>query len=850
QEQLKKRYVALGRWDDLDEFYAASGRWDEFIRVLETSEARAENVAERIRMLRKIADLWEKQLGKPDRAARAYEKILSLEPNNRDAATQLIPIYAASQNSKGLASVLEVKLVDAEDDVERLELLSQLVELYEGKLRDPVRAFERSRAAFELAPNDDVRQTEVERLAGQTNDWPALIGSYRIAIQQCDQAGDVYGAGGLRLRLGRVQVEQMGNVDEALAEYRAVADTQPENLDALRALERLYQQTERHVELLEIYGRRSSLADTPEESREIALQIAELHETKLNDLHSAIESYQTVLVHDPVDQRALAALDRLYRQTGDYQRYAEIIERRLELDVGEQEVLDLKFRLAEAQRQHLGQTENALATYREVLTLSPTHDGARTALEGWLDNPELRGAAAQVLDAIYLVLGDWNRLIQVSEILAESADEPARQVELYGKIAEIAEQRLGDSSRAFDARAKALLVDPSYDATATELERLAAQSDQWQRLGLLYHEVADRLGPGELSRGYRLRAARNEDRLGNILAAADNYERLLELDPSDGEALAALDALYRNAGRWEDLIGVFRRRIDLSGSEEESIGLYAQLASVYEEKLGRPDDAILAYREVLAIDPTSDAALGALDALYGRGEMWRELGDNLETRLKLADTEEKQRTLMLRLADLFERRLDQVERAIDTYRDVLERDAYDQSALEALERLSRNPAHELGIAEILEPLYQQQGDYEKLVNVYEVQARHADDSGRKVELLHRIATLHEDVGNNLDRAFQTYARALAIEPLDETTVAGLDRLARASGNFTQLADVYEQLAAVQNDPELVAQLYSSAARVVQNDVGNVDRAIELYGRVLEVAPRDLPAVEALESLFA
>jgi tetratricopeptide (TPR) repeat protein len=230
--------------------------------------------------------------------------------------------------------------------------------------------------------------------------------------------------------------------------------------------------------------------------------------------------------------------------------------------------------------------------------------------------------------------------------------------------------------------------------------------------------------------------------------------------------------------------------------------------------------------------------------------MWRELSENLETRLKLADTEEKQRTLMLRLADLFERRLDQLERAIDTYRDVLERDPYDQNALGALERLSQNPAHELGIAEILEPLYQQQGDYEKLVNVYEVQARHAGDSSRQVELLHRIATLHEDVGNQLERAFATYARALAIEPLDETTVAGLDRLARASGNFTQLADAYEQLAASQSDAELVSQLYASAARVVQNDVGNVGRAIELYGKVLDVAPRDLAAVEALESLYS
>ncbi len=848
QEQLKKRYLALGRWDDLDEFYAASGKWDEFIRVLETSEARAESTTERIVMLRKIAELWERRRDKPDRAARAYEKIMSLDATNREAAERLIPIYESSGNPKGLASVLEVKLAYLDDPGERLEVLRQLVELYENRLREPVVAFERARGAFEIAPADPSAQADVERLAEATGDFAALIASYRVAIEACERAGEYVAVASLRLSLGRVHVERMGNLEDALLEYRAVSEAQPDNADALRALEKLYLQAERYTELLEVYGRRSALASTPEESREIALEIASLHENQLGDKAAAIESYQNVLVHDALDKRALSALDRLYQETQDWTRYAEVLERRLELDATEEEIIDLKYRLAEAQRLHLGEAERALETYREVLTLAPSHEGARSALEGWLESAELRGPAARVLDAIYLVLGDWNRLIAVSEILAQEAEDNERRVELYARIAEIAEQRLDDAPRAFEAQSKALMIDPTLETTVLELERLAELADQWQRLGQLYHDVADRLGPGDLSRAYRLRAARNEERLGNVSAAASNYERLLEMDPTDVEALQAIDALYRSAQRWEELIGVFRRRIDLSDTDEETTRLYAQLAGIYEEKLGRPEDAILAYREVLALDPTSDTALSALDGLYSRGQLWRELAENLETRLQLADTEEKQRTLMLRLADLFEKRLGQVERAIDTYRDVLERDAYDQNALTALERLSHGD-YELRIAEILEPLYQQQGDYEKLVGVYEVQARCADDNTRKVELLHRIASLHEDIGNNIEKAFQTYARALAVEPLDETTVEGLDRLARTGERFAQLAQVYEELAASQSDPELVAHLYSSAARVVQNEVGDIDRAIELYRKVLEVTPRDLSAVDALQQLF-
>ena len=52
------------------------------------------------------------------------------------------------------------------------------------------------------------------------------------------------------------------------------------------------------------------------------------------------------------------------------------------------------------------------------------------------------------------------------------------------------------------------------------------------------------------------------------------------------------------------------------------------------------------------------------------------------------------------------------------------------------------------------------------------------------------------------------ARALAVDPAHETTQEGLDRLARATGRFQDLARVFEELAAQQSDPELGSQLYT------------------------------------------
>jgi tetratricopeptide (TPR) repeat protein len=849
QEQLKKRYVTLGRWDDLEVFYAETGKWDEFIRVLESNETRASDNEQRIGMLRKIAELWMTQKGKPDRAARAYEKILSLDENSLMAAERLIPLYAQSNNPKGLAGAIEVKLRHIEDADERLQLLREVAGLYEGRINDKPRAFDRYLAAFQLAPSDERSQVDVERAAAQTGRWDDLVGAYRLAIDEAEQVGDRLSANALRLRLGRVLVEEVQHVDQALIEYRAVYESEPDNTVALEALEHLYRETERWRELLEVYGRKRELVEDFEQKKVILYEIAKLYEEQIGDANSAIETYRAVLEDDPADAPALAALDRLYRETEAYQEYADVLRRRIELDVNEGELIDLKYRLAETERGHLGDDAGALENYREILFLDPDHDGARLALERLLAHARLRGEAAAILETIYESREDWEKLIGALEILAVTDAERGRRVVLLRKIAAVAARQLGAVERALDAQARAVKEDPTLADSRFELEELAERASAWDQLIAIYNDIAAGLSDPELAREYWMRLAAIEERLGKVNEAAASYDKVLALDPSDAEALQAMDSLYRGTGHWEELISVFRRRIDLTNDADAREALYAQMANVYEEKLGKPDEAIAAYREVLGIDPTSQVALGALDALFTRQGLWAELAENLETQLGLAQTDEEQLELMLRLAALREQQMNQVEQAIEGYRQVLERDAQNAAALRALERLGQVAAHELTIAEILEPLYRQQGDYQKLIDVHEVQVRRADDPSRKVELLHQIAELYEDAAGDINRAFDTLARALAVDPAHEPTQQGLDRLARVTSRFHDLAGVFERLAAEQEDPELGSQLYTFAARVFENDVGDLDRAIELYRRVLSIDPTNLPAAESLQTLF-
>jgi len=850
QEALKKKYLALGRWDDLEVFYAESGKWDEFIRVLEQQEAKETASEAKIGLLFKIAELWADKKQKNDRAARAYEKVLELEPQNLRAAEALIPIYSAAGNSKALANAIEVKLGHEEDAYAKLALLREVAGLYEGKVRDPGKAFARYLAAFALFPSDEQTTVDAERAAKATGEWTQVESAYRTAITQAEDAGDASLAITLRLKLGRVLVEELNQVDEALSVYRAVYDADSENSDALAALERLYRATERYSDLLGIYEKRRDLSPDWSEKKQISYEIAKLYETEVKDLDKAIDTYNAVLEEEPTDARALAALDVLYRQLERWEPYVDTLRRRIELDASEQELIDLKFRLGQTLERHTGDAAGALENYREILFLDAQHEGAREALEALLQNEDLRAEAAGILENIYEERGDWSKLLTALDILAEAEGDPDRRVALLRKIARVSSEMLNDHSRAFRALASALREQPAHVETRAEIERIAEISSTWKQLTELYDQIAENLTDAQLARSYWMRSAQIDDQqLGLVDEAAKGYAHVLSLDPGDVEALDALEALFSRTQRWTDLVGVIERRIEQTTDPDRREQLFVQMARIYDEQLGRPDDAVSSYRRVLESDPANTTALSALDALFTRQRMWSDLAENLEAQLSLATEDEAQIALMLRLAALRESEMGQVDQAIEGYRSVLERDVSNAQALSALERLGQERNYELVIADLLEPLYRQVGDYQKLIGVHEVQVRRADDPARRVDLLHQIAQLHEDAAADLGSAFATLARALEEDPSHTETQTQIDRVARATGRFADLATVYRQLGTKQEDATLASQLIMMSARVYEADIGDVDTAIGLYRRVLEIDPANLAAAESLERLF-
>ncbi len=862
QEQLKKRFVSLKAWGELEDFYATQDKWDELIRTFEReTENKDAPAAEKIDLFFRIARLWAEKKEKTDRAAKSLEKVLELDPKNFDAAVALSPIYEAANDAKKLAGVYEVRLGHVTDPAERVLLLREAGLLYEERLKDPDTAFERFLEAFSLNPLAEIVREDVERVAAGVDGWDRVVAHYAAAIAKAETPADAIE---LRMNLGRV-LGAIGRTEEAIAEYQNVWSAESDHLGAMAALETLYRATSRFRDLLGVFARRAELESDPDARRKLAYDVAALQERELQNASEAIDAYRAILAEygdDEVD--AHRALDRLYEAEARWADLAAALERRIDLNTAdEQELAAIKFRLARTLEQRLDDKSRAVDLYREILSLTPDHDGAREALEALLADPAHGANAAEILEPIYELRGDAESLIKALEVLHGASDDGARRLELLTKVGAVLQSQVGDADRAFEAFGRALRGAPSSAETLDSLEALASEPTRHARLVALVSELAGLQAAGDpaLSRTLWIKAARlNEGEGGDIDAAVAAYGHVLAQDSGDLEVLEALDALYRRSERWRDLLGVLRRKVELSTEPVAQEALLEQMARIHDEQLEEPALAASLYREILEIEPTSHSALVALDALYARLEQWSELADNVGRQLALADDPEQKTSLQLRLAELRETRMGAADAAIEIHRHVLETDPGNAAALGALERLLTKPEHQVVIAEILEPLYREQNDFRKLIGIHEVQILHASSPDQRIGLLHGIAELHEVALDDLPGAFATFARALAEDASNATTQESLERLAGATGDFAGLAGVYESQAeklladATANgadaDVALVSSLLMKAAGVQEDQLGAAPAAIALYQRVLGLDGANLDAASALERLFA
>ena len=158
--------------------------------------------------------------------------------------------------------------------------------------------------------------------------------------------------------------------------------------------------------------------------------------------------------------------------------------------------------------------------------------------------------------------------------------------------------------------------------------------------------------------------------------------------------------------------------------------------------------------------PTISRRSGGSTSSTRRRRTGRSCSASSRTRPSCCDDPDEAISYQYRIAELYEKHLDDVARAIELYREILQRRARSRADARRPRRAQERRARiRSAPPSVLEPVYDAIGEWPKLISVLEVQVAHADDPFTKVDLLHRIARLYEESARRSRARRSTRTRA-------------------------------------------------------------------------------------------
>lgn len=851
---LRDSFLRARDWAGLESLYAETNDWEGLVDVLGTAAERAESPDDTKALSFRAASVYVEKLGNAERAFRSYERVLTVDPKNVEAASALVPIY--EQQGKWpqvvrMKEILVATMGDA-DPATRVAALMELSSLTEKQLGDDVAAFTWARGAYMLTPTEPKVAERLESTAAATGAWSELSKCYESRLA----AGDVTAAEAttLRRRLAVLAAEKLERPEAAAGQLEAVLREHPTDTTVRATLERIYGALGRTDDVLRLKSHALEHASDDEARIDASHALASYQEQQ-GDVAAAIEGHRAVLELDAENLRALEALDRLHTGREEWSELATVLDRRRALDATVR--AELTLRVADLHREKLADDAQALAEYAELVQLDPSSEGARAGLEALAENADAAGKVAigRHLEPVYEATGRHEALhaVLVARLAHVSGDAERRELQL--RIAELAGTALGDADGAYAALESAFLDRPS---DADLWDRLGAAADAAGKHEALASAYATALEIGELDADVGASLARRiaelyDGVLGEPARAEPFHKRALAHDPQDERAFLAIKELFTEQERWDDLQALYRNRIAETVDAEAKRELLLQVCFLFEEILEDVPLAIRAYQEVIDLDPDHVASRRALDRLYRRAGRYRDLVALLRQEIDRGLEPNEEIGRLLEIGEIHERELQEPALAVEHFEQVLEREPTHNGAQRALERLLGDPGQRQRIATLLEPIYDGQGAWSDLARILRVQLEDVTESGPRMGLLLRLAALEEEKLRSADGAFSALADAVVTDPSDGHVREELARIATMRGADAERAEVLERaVTRAEGSTQLQSELLFELAQVWDDRVGDATRAEGAYRRLVQVDADNpdtvLPAARALERL--
>ncbi|HEX7839549.1 MAG TPA: tetratricopeptide repeat protein, partial [Kofleriaceae bacterium] len=237
--------------DELAAKYRALGRWNDLIAILtRKAEGPGLSGAERVALLREIADLWAERFGNFANAIKPLEKIVELSPGDPDAVARLKEIYTKRRQWRALIDVLgrEASVLEGAD---RRAKQGEMARLAAERLGDTRLAIEIYNHV--LAECGDAPDTLAALAALYEREKRYLALAEILHRQRAGATGK--DAIALLEKLGQIYADRLHAPQQAAAAWQDVLEIEPGHAKALRTLRELYATAGDFAGLERLYAR-------------------------------------------------------------------------------------------------------------------------------------------------------------------------------------------------------------------------------------------------------------------------------------------------------------------------------------------------------------------------------------------------------------------------------------------------------------------------------------------------------------------------------------------------------------------------------------------------------------------
>ncbi|MBN2695655.1 hypothetical protein JXR93_13420 [bacterium] len=676
-------------------------------------------------------------------------KHLEANPKNSIVIDRLEQVYEQLEMFDELIYILEEKRSILSEQTEIISTYEKMAEISLDKLSSPDRAISYFKEILKLEPENLTVIERIESLYESLTEWDELVSILKLKIDAIENKLPVYE------KIVTVIIENSADYEEGFSFFEKAYSLYP-NEDSLidlfyqlASVSMLWERFIKSAERILPLTTENSIRDN------LLFKVAEVYRDELNLAEYSIKTYQLLSSYQPENKEIYLKLEELFLLINQWEELAKVYEKLISLEEDSGLQREYYYKLGVHFEANINSIERTAKLYEKMIQTYPEE------LEA-LDN----------LERIYSDIEDFNSLVKIYKHKISVFDDLDLQIELYQKIATIAEEK-NNISLKIEAYNEILKRDPNSAEAYSILEEYYQSKNSTEDLLIVYNHLIEQNSSFKIDSIIKKAEILKRDET-ELNSAIELYRSVLEeYEPNNSIAFKALEEIYENSGEWELLVSLYKMVLDQEDNQEQRVLYLNRVALIYLDKLSLNDEAKEYFEYSLSENPVEEVAVDGLMRIFKTQQQWDDAIDLLSSVAAGTSDPNQAAEAYYEIGRIY---LDEMD---DLYQ-----------AQGAFEQAVQSRFDHADALRMLKDIAYKEEDYANVVN-YLDRLKECVDEDEKVSIGNELGVLYYEKLEDTSSSISYFEESLELKPT-KTSTEYLSKLYFESEMFDSLSSLYEK----------------------------------------------------------